>query len=186
MIAAAMGIERGDNPALSRFNDMGMTTIILASKDERENNGARLIDFHTVGGGYDTKKERQHLPRKASGGTPATVVTHREYLQEARFGVLLSGPTELIENIDSALENPKWGIFLGRKSCIPASPVCQGTFADETTAISHLEEISGWRVQRCVREVQHFSDGTNTLMDIPENFAKRIFAPRRIRDDYSF
>lgn len=186
MIAAAMGIGRGDRDGLSRFHAIGMTTLILGPENGKRNSGSRLMDFHTVGGGYDTKKERQSMPRKASGGTPATVVSHREYLQDARFGVLLSGPSEFLEEIRSALENPKWGIFLGRKSCIPASPVCQGQFLDETAAVNRLENISGWKVERTVREVKKFEDGSNTLMDIPEDFEKRIFAPRRIRDDFSF
>ena len=186
MMAAAMGIARGDRSELSRFHAVGMTTLILGPHDKSRNPGARLMDFHTVGGGYDTKTERQYMPRKASGGTPATVVSRREYLQDAKFGVLISGPSEFLEEIRSALENPRWGIFLGRKSCIPASPVCQGQFPDETTAMTRLEKISGWTVERTVREVKKFEDGSNTLMDIPEDFENRIFSHRRIRDDFSF
>lgn len=186
MIAAAMGIPRGNKEALSRFSDVEMTTLILAPENETINAGSRLIDFHTVGGGFDAKTERQHMPRKAGGGTPATVVSYREYLQDAKFGVLLPGPCRFIEEIRKALENPVWGIFLGRKSCIPASPVCQGVFPDEKTAAAHLETLSGWKVNRTIRELKNFAKGSNTLMDIPEDFEKRVFAPRRIGDDFFF
>ena len=186
MLAAAMGIARGDKKGLSRFHQLGMTTLILGPVDGKIDPGNRLMDFHTVGGGYDTKTERQYMPRKASGGTPATVVSRREYLQDAKFGVLLSGAKEFLEEIRSALQNPKWGIFLGRKSCIPASPVCLGQFDGEKEAVTGLEEISGWKVERKIREVSEFKEGSNTLMDIPEDFEKRIFSPRRIQDDFSF
>jgi len=184
LLAAAMGIARGDRNGLSRFHALGMTTLILGPMDGK-GAGSRLTDFHTVGGGYDTKTERQYMPRKASGGTPATVVSRREYLQDAKFGVLLSGISEFLGEINAALKNPKWGIFLGRKSCIPASPISLGQFSNEAEAVIRLEEISGWKVERKIREVSEFKEGSNTLMDIPEDFEKRIFAPRRIRDEFS-
>jgi CRISPR system Cascade subunit CasD len=187
MMAAAMGIARGDREGLSRFQSLRMTTLFMEPEDEgKREPGSRLMDFHTVGGGYDAKTERHYMPRKAGGGTPATVVSRREYLQDAKFGVLLSGLSEILKKIGSALDNPKWGIFLGRKSCIPASPVCQGRFSEAEAAIKRLEEISGWKVRRTIREVRSFKEGRNTLMDIPVDFEKRLFSPRFIRDEFSF
>ena len=49
--------------------------------------------------------------------------TYRHYLLDARFGVLIEGPAALLEEIAAALRNPKWGVWLGRKCCLPASPV---------------------------------------------------------------
>lgn len=185
MIAAAMGISRTDRTALLKFNVLKMDTFMLTPQEDISS-GARLIDFHTVGGGFDSKKQRQHMARKAGGGTPGTVVSYREYLQNARFGVLLFGPVSILQEIGAALKNPVWGIFLGRKSCIPSAPVFQGIFSDEKAAVNHLEDLSGWKVKQIIREVGQFSKGSNTVMDIPKDFEKRVFEPRRIRDEFSF
>lgn len=186
MIAAAMGIGRSDTKALLKLRSITMTTLVLAPEKDNPYCGSRLTDFHTVGGGFDPKHDHGHMPRKAGGGTPATVVSYREYLQDARFGVLLCGACPLMEDIAKALQNPVWGIFLGRKSCIAASLIYQGTYAEETAAANHLEDVSGWKVSRTIEEVKDYVKGSHTLMDIPEDFEKRIFAPRRIRDQFSF
>ena len=183
MVAAAMGIPREDREGLARLAPLRMTALLLAPADPARTAGTRLMDFHTVGGGYDPKTERRHMPRKAGGSSPGTVVSHREYLQDTRFGILMAGDLPLLEAVKAALENPRWGLFLGRKSCIPASPVCQGLFNAETEAVRHLEAISGWRVERAVHECSSIAEGNDTLMDIPLDFAGRTFAPRRIRTD---
>ena len=74
----------------------------------------RLEDCHTVTG-----------IRRDSGKVDdaATVQTYRHYLLDARFGVLLEGPSLLLEKVAAALRNPKWGVWLGRKCCLPASPL---------------------------------------------------------------
>lgn len=181
MIAAALGIARGDTARLAGFRTMGMITLTLRPESGYRVYGSRLMDFHTIGGGFDPKSQRGHMPRKASGGTPATVVSHREYLQDAKFGVLLTGPPDLLAEMVAALKNPRWGIFLGRKSCIPAMPVCQGLFADQYAATTHLEEISGWKVASVLYEAKNFTEGDGTLMDIPEDFENRCYAPRRVK-----
>ncbi len=131
MICAALGIDRFDSTALRRFDGLRITVLCFGGR-------ARLRDFHTVGGGYDRKLEKQHLPVTADGKLGNTMVTLREYLQDARFGVLLEADPVLLEEIGSALEDPKWGIWLGRKSCVPATPVCQGFFPSVAAAEEHL------------------------------------------------
>jgi len=131
MICAAMGIDRADSARLADFADIGMTVYTLTQH-------GRLTDYHTVGGGWDRKTHPLNVVRKAQDppgrNSGDTVVTHREYLQSSRFGVVLAGQTALIAAIADALRDPTWGIWLGRKSCIPASPVCQGVFASADQA----------------------------------------------------
>jgi len=180
MLCAAMGIDRADCEGLDRLRDLRMSVYALRQS-------GRLTDYHTVGGGHDRKQMPQSIPRKAGTGKPGgTVVSHREYLQDSRFGVVLTGDAALIREIAAALEAPRWGIWLGRKSCVPASPVCQGIFVDADAALERLKDVSGCAaIQREVHEAETFEDGTDTLMDVPRDFASasRRFAPRRVSVD---
>jgi len=174
MLCAAMGIDREDWPGLERFKNIRMVVCEFHQEP-------RLIDYHTVGGGYDKKTHPQNIPVTAGSGKPGnTVLTYREYLQNARFGIVLTGEFKVIEEIADAMKNPKWGIWLGRKSCIPADVVCQGIFETREDALKQLEEVAEMPTKRMVKEVEEFAEGTDTLMDIPLNFAKREFTPRRV------
>lgn len=178
LLCAAMGIDRTDAVGLNRL-ESALTIEVYAFVL-----GGRLTDYHTVGGGYDPKREAQKISRKASGGTGTTVQTWREYLEDSRFGVLVSGETSLISELAAALQDPVWGVWLGRKACIPASRVFEGVHADETAAREALRTASGGlSPARAIREVDVFDDGTDTIMDRPLDFSSnsRRFAPRRIR-----
>lgn len=177
LICAAMGIDRDDAESLEQFRRFRMTALTFRQEPV-------LIDFHTVGGGYDREKEEQFIPHTAEGKLrppgKETVPTHREYLQHSRFGVVLEGTTKVLQAMADALANPKWGIWLGRKACVPASPVGQGVFDSYEDAVRRLEERAEGSASRVVREVEEFADGTDTLMDRPLDFKKRDFAPRRV------
>ncbi|MBT8339578.1 MAG: type I-E CRISPR-associated protein Cas5/CasD, partial [Desulfatitalea sp.] len=47
MIAAAMGIARGDTVRLARFGALVMTTLTLGTQSDHRIPGTRLMDFHT-------------------------------------------------------------------------------------------------------------------------------------------
>jgi CRISPR system Cascade subunit CasD len=174
MICAAMGIDRNNCDILQKLSSLKMTMLLFQS------NG-RLTDFHTVGGGWDKKSNPENIVKTAQGGIGNTVITRREYLQHTRFGVLVMGEPLFLKKISDALYDPKWGIWLGRKSCIPATPVCQGIFSDSQTAISHLESLAGNPVLRTMKEAASFEEGSDTLNDVPVHFGKRRYAPRRVR-----
>jgi len=175
MLCAAMGVDRSDSPGLVQFRNLKMTVYVFSGC-------GRLMDFHTVGGGWDKKSHRQNIVPKADGSAPDTVVTRREFLQHAKFGVVLQGDIALLDRIAAALQNPRWGIWLGRKACIPASPVFQGMHDSEALALQRLQERAdtGCGARSIIREVDRFEDGTDTLMDTPLDFAKREFIPRRV------
>lgn len=128
LIAAAMGIDKqsgGESEALGPLAKLKLTVFRL-------DRGAalpfgRLSDFHTVGGGYDPKESnfsRMSIPRKASGGPSANAsITRRTYLTDARFIAILEGERVTLERISAALLDPVWGIWFGRKTCIPAMPL---------------------------------------------------------------
>ena len=174
MICAALGVDRADSKALEWFTDLKMTALAFQQN-------TRLTDFHTIGGGWDKKTDPGNIVLTAKGKPGTTKVTRREYLQWSKFGVLIDGSGKKLYEIEKALLNPCWGIWLGRKSCVPASPVCQGVFTSEEKARSHLSKLAHAQIQRTLEDVSLFEDGCDTLNDIPLDFFNRQFAPRRIR-----
>ena len=143
LLAAALGIDRADRARLARLNGDIRRIEVLALVHVDAKSHTRLpslwTDYHTVGGGYNSRTQRQWMPRKANNASPDTVLTYREYLSDVRFGVLLSGEKAVLEDYSRALTDPCWGLWLGRKCCIPASPICQGFFDTRELARKHLQ-----------------------------------------------
>ncbi len=182
LLCAASGVDRADTKGLRHLDgELEIDVYTFAP-------GGRLTDYHTVGGGYDPKRDAQKTCRKAkaSGGAGTTVQTYREYREGARCGAVVSGGTERINALAAHVQNPVWGIWLGRKACVPAARVFAGVHADRDAAVAALGAAAGGRpATRIVREAATFEDGTDTLMDRPLDFNpdSRRFAPRRIRVD---
>lgn len=119
LLACALGVG-GDAPIreLSAAARMGVRV------DRR---GVRLTDYHTIGGGADTPMllTAEGKPKKSSG-SPHTEISLRDYLSDASFLVAVQGDPALIDRLATAVQNPVWTIFLGRKSCPPTRPVFDG------------------------------------------------------------
>ena len=130
---------------------MKMTVLHVATQPKRS--AQRLSDFHTVGGGWiedwkadkNNLRAKMHAPKKAGDGSPfGTVITHRDYLTDTRFIVLLKGETSLLEQCAAALENPKWGVWFGRKCCIPAAPLLPTLAPSQEEALKKSPPYSVW------------------------------------------
>lgn len=150
LLAAAAGIDKhaaDEAEKLAPFSALRLTVYRLPRAAGRL--VGRLSDFHTVGGGYDAKVsafDKMSIPRKASGGASANaVITHRTYLNEARFIAAFEGAEETVVSAIRHLENPVWGVWFGRKTCLPGmplSPVC-GTDSPSAT-LALIEKIRAW------------------------------------------
>ncbi len=185
LLCAAMGLAKGsaeEKLLLPQLAAMKMTSITIPRRMRAIDEPLpvlRLQDFHTVQG-----------TRRASGkiDPEATVITRREYLLDARFGVILKGPKQLLEPAESKLHDPVWGVWLGRKNCIPAEPIGRGLFATEAEALRALIGDRSIEEFTSVTETRMFSDGTDSLNDQPLTFGDgassgvdaRRFALRRI------
>ncbi|KAB2888804.1 MAG: type I-E CRISPR-associated protein Cas5/CasD [Desulfobulbaceae bacterium] len=196
MCCAALGLPRGsagEQEFLASFAKTNMTAIAIPRNGvKRELAVRRLQDYHTVGGGYDPDNpvERSSITVAAENGKPRAkkgqslaVITHRQYLTDASFGVLLEGESLLLKRIAVSLENPAWGIWLGRKTCIPTAPVLAGL---ETNREDALRLIIGDKPLKSLarqEDVQKFADGRDSLPDISISFAsnQRSFSLRRIK-----
>ncbi|WP_432158755.1 type I-E CRISPR-associated protein Cas5/CasD [Streptomyces sp. bgisy153] len=111
MFAAAEGIGREDT-GLERYQDLRLTVRV-------DRPGIRLVDYHTVGGGFP--KDRTAA---TSGGSNkgAAVITRRHYLSDAVFVVAVTAPEETVDRLANALSRPHWAPYLGRRSCVPDEP----------------------------------------------------------------
>ncbi len=98
-----------------------------------------LHDFQMIGSGYEETDIWQKLliPKKVDGSAAVgggTKLTHRYYLQNAVFAVILEVPAERAEQIACAIQNPVYDIYLGRKCCVPSDFVYQGIYETEKDA----------------------------------------------------
>lgn len=180
LCCAAMHIPRGserEKGFLHRFREVNMLAVSIPRRHPTKNKETlevrRLRDYHTVQG-----------TKKASGGIKDTHLTYRYYLQDAAFGVVLAGERDFLDDVAKDLRNPKWGLWLGRKSCLPSAPVFAGIFPDESSALDVLLAGRGLGEFTHQQEVSGFEAGSDTLPDQPVCFGSaekdRAFAPRRV------
>jgi len=196
MCCAALGLPRGSDKEqdfLSSFRMMRMTTIAIPrSGVKKELPVRRLQDYHTVGGGYNPNDPAERgcitvsagdgKPRQ-KGGQALAVLTHRQYLTDASFGVLLEGKLSLLEQIADAFIDPVWGIWFGRKTCIPTAPVFAGLKNNRDEALRLIIGEKPLEMFSRQEEVENFAEGRDSLPDTPVSFAteRRLFSPRRVR-----
>jgi CRISPR system Cascade subunit CasD len=189
LLCAALGAAKG-SPAerewLPKLAGLRMTVVTIPRRTVPAANRTqpedlplrRLEDFHTV------------LNTRRASGAPNNdpVVTHRQYLLDARFGVLLAGELEVLNHVADALRDPVWGVWLGRKCCLPAAPLYRAGPCDEATAWHALIGDAPCEQFSRVEEVTRFEDGTDSISDQPLSFGTadssgpegRRFTPRRV------
>ncbi|MGW5590884.1 type I-E CRISPR-associated protein Cas5/CasD [Streptomyces sp. NPDC003857] len=163
LLAAAAGIERGDDTRLAPLAALRFGVRI-------DQPGTRIRDFHTAHHGITGKS----MP-----------LSERFYLADAVFVAALEGPHPLLTELHTALKNPVYPPFLGRRSCPPARPIELGLHEH-----GHLEDTlkevpwqaSAWYRKRhphqaqygltVLREAAADEHGiTDTLRDQPLSFA---------------
>ncbi|MDQ3814697.1 MAG: type I-E CRISPR-associated protein Cas5/CasD [Armatimonadota bacterium] len=112
-----------------------------------EHPGMVVTDYQTItdylptaGGQYKSRGGVKSLEAiRAAGDAPATIISPRAYLEDAAFLVALEereGYPDLLERCATALQRPRWPLFLGRKACVPTRPICEAL----TNAYSGLED----------------------------------------------
>ncbi|MDI6705225.1 MAG: type I-E CRISPR-associated protein Cas5/CasD [Bacillota bacterium] len=112
LLTCAMGIPREDVRLLQLEKVLRMGVRV-------DFPGLWIEDYHTVKGYIqnaegNVKKEEE------------TKITPRRYLQDASFLVVMQGDKNIIRQCGEALRRPVWQMFLGRKCCVPTSPILEG------------------------------------------------------------
>ena len=123
LICAAMGKSRDDREAIAKI--AGLRMGVRADRP-----GLMRMDYHTVGGTRSDGEDYGVIRADASGVGP--IVSRRYYLADAEFLIGVDGERATLEEIATALSEPRWQIFLGRKSFVPSAhwscpPLRRGT-----------------------------------------------------------
>lgn len=146
-----------------------------------------------VGSGYDDKDPWQSLliPKKSDGGKAVgggTKMTYRYYLQDMAFAVILTAPLDELEQLQQALHNPVWDLYLGRKNCVPTEFIGQGIYSSQMEAIDYANQFAiaeNRSVKRSaifrVLEGEHEDGEILILNDVPIQFGShKIYRDRRV------
>lgn len=163
LLAAAAGIERGDDNALQPLAALRFGVRI-------DQPGTRVRDFHTAHHGVTGKS----MP-----------LSERFYLADAVFVAALEGDHQLLGELHAALRAPVYPPFLGRRSCPPSLPV-ELSLHDEGGLKDALRDeawqASPWyrKQHRSKNEIEltvlreadgHEHDNADTRRDQPLSFA---------------
>ncbi len=184
MILAAAGLSGEQSELLASLSACNQSCYII-----RE--GKILVDFQTVGNGYDTKDswQKKMIPKKRDGGTATkggSKILYKQYIQDGIFAVIQEIPEELEEVIEPAMKNPVWPLYLGRKNCIPTEKVYNGLFDSFDDAKRKLKEIissrEGLSIRRTIIEGERPEAGdVYSVCDVPLSFGvKKRYASRFI------
>lgn len=158
MLAAALGLRRDED--LSELSALNFGV-------RADRAGEIIIDFHTV------RSEKN------------SYVTYRHYLTDAVFLAGVEGSKEILEGLENALKNPRFPLFLGRRSCPPTLPIVVG-IREKTLESSLREEPPQCDKFDSTMRVQIETDeqGAGMAQDFPISFnpQKRCYGYRKVRE----
>ncbi|MER7877667.1 type I-E CRISPR-associated protein Cas5/CasD [Streptomyces solisilvae] len=162
MLAAARGMDRGDDTELARLAALRFAVRI-------DQPGTRIRDYQIA----------RHQITQVS-----MPVSERYYLADAVFVAAVEGEDDLLDLLDAALRTPVHAPFLGRRSCPPARPVRLGVHRRADLARALRDEpwqAAPWyRKQHdgrptvpltVLREATPGEDGADLLRDQPLSYA---------------
>jgi len=168
LLAAALG-----RPRDAQIDDLA--ALRMGVRVDRE--GTLLRDYHTAQEVY-----------RAKGGTKPTELSTRDYLGDACFLVGLEGERPLLTTLHTALRNPVWALFLGRRAFPPGEPIwladglCEGDLREALEGYPWLRGEP--KTFPLVRMVIEDRTGAEVRPDQPLSFSPRRFASRRVLHEY--
>lgn len=139
LVAAAMGLKKGSSSEARQLPRLAALELLVVRESLPE--PERLWDFHTVRNVRRAEPRNTNPDSKGSDAYKEMDVTRREYLCDCSFLAFFSGEAEIIAEVGAALENPVFGIWLGRKCCLPSSPVFAGIYPDESSAVAAVLKV---------------------------------------------
>jgi CRISPR system Cascade subunit CasD len=162
LLLSAMG-ERGDQEELlSHFAPLPQTVIAYTRRNRQQ--PVQLRDFHMVGSGYDNKDpwQSQHIPKTSEGKNAKVVsgakLTHRYYVQDGAFAVIMPIPSDIAPRLAEALQMPCWDSCLGRRSCVPTEFIFQGLHETVDAAEQHAAQLADSKEREEVFRVRELTD----------------------------
>ncbi|MFI6359826.1 type I-E CRISPR-associated protein Cas5/CasD [Streptomyces sp. NPDC050743] len=132
ILAAAEGRARHED-GLDAYDRLQFTVRV-------DRPGVRLVDYHTVGGGFP---KAQTAATSGGSNKGAAVITRRHYLADAVFTIAVTGPENDTARIAHAVQHPQWAPYLGRRSCVPDEPfLLRAHVADPEDELRHRVPLS--------------------------------------------
>lgn len=171
LMSGAIGFDREDDNNLRFFDDLEINSYRL-SEDY-----VILQDFFHAS---NVVKVDQILENKKEYGS---LIGKKEYIHDGIFAGIVSGDEQKINRIANGLKNPVYGIFLGRKCCVPSTRVFQGIFDDLESAIEKMRTFAKTDKISCLSDAT-FANKTDILCDVPISFApsRRKFGKRFVKE----
>lgn len=115
LIAAASGVERGSDRLLELHRELRVHVATARS-------GSPLVDYHTVLPVGYAEYDPARLRRPGLTGNP--ILTDRAYHLDAHFVALICGDNPaIVDEAREALREPVFAGYLGRRCCVPATPL---------------------------------------------------------------
>lgn len=183
LLAAALGIDRGNWPDLEPLSRLSMTV-------RHDRPGVPKRDYQTAGcAAGDVIIKADGKPSTAGG-----VVSNRFYLADAAFLVVLGGDdAALLARAHDALRNPWWPLALGRKSYVPSEPVWvkEGVQDDSPNDVVRrwpwIASTRHWESppdQLLVSSESADRSGVMRMDQLLSSFAERRFGARFVRSEW--
>ena len=133
LLGCCMGIPRGSD----RLRELNRALHIAVRADKP---GRIMTDFHTV-----QAPDGQRMLNSQGKPRGETILTPKQYLQEAVFTVFIWGDEDVLETACDALQHPVWTPYLGRRSCVPSVPLLpvmvEAETVDEAVAMDAPQDV---------------------------------------------
>lgn len=169
MIACGMGLKR-DSEEIAGLSS-ALTVHVRADMP-----GRMSIDYNTVTGIIHTADGKT----RGNKGEESTIISSRQYLEDASFLVAVCGEEKLLLRCRDALLDPVWPYYLGRRCCVPTRPVFEALTYEYG---SPKEAFEAWpradRSDKVIIQCQYEDENGNMLRrdDVVGN---RAFAYRGV------
>ncbi|MBQ8977188.1 MAG: type I-E CRISPR-associated protein Cas5/CasD [Succinivibrionaceae bacterium] len=147
LILCALGLSGAQTEILAVMSDFRLDVFGYKKLKSDFSENSIMRDFHMIGSGYDNSDlwEKYLIPKTQQGKAAVgggSKITYRYYLQNMAFACILEIPSNFDVDIASALETPKWPLFLGRKCCVPSDIIYRGTFDEYLDAVDKADNIA--------------------------------------------
>jgi CRISPR system Cascade subunit CasD len=165
LVACCLGILRSDNARLLALAEGARVHVRVDAP------GTRLVDDQTIQSNPNASPTRQ------------TIQSKRAYLCDASFAaVVVPGPHVSVAEIVAALTEPVFAPFLGRRACVPSTPLL---LAPEVSGDDPIDLFASLPrgPEELIKQLKRLSDDIDYYLDVDHHPAplRRL----RFRDDFA-
>lgn len=173
LLGCALGFPRGDE----RLRELAESLTMAVRADRM---GVITTDFHTVQSRVGKFSNAEGKPRGD------TIITPREYIQDACYTVFLTGSDEWLSACEQALLHPVWVPSLGRRSCPPSRPLLP-VITEVYETLEEAVRLFRWAEPSVRGMAEHLRveaddpSGQKERTDMPENSSVYAYRKRRVK-----